>query len=171
MGLPIRWDQCPDWQRVELPAPQPLRRTRRRSNLLRQAGIALGLTCGLGILGLAGVGARDLLQSHETPTLHLASAPTIGKTVGLASASVERRLGFVTVTGNATNMTAQPVGDVEAVVELLNADGHPVRVESALLTGSLLGKASGPFSVVMNDNPKAVSYRVQFRRLMGGTLN
>jgi hypothetical protein len=104
--------------------------------------------------------------------LRLEQSAAPGASVRLDGAGVERSFGFATVTGSATNVGALPLEDVEAVVELLDASGRTLRLEAGLIAYSRLeGGAESPFTVTMPDEPRAVSYRVHFRKLLGDRLD
>src|SRR5581483_9919082 len=90
----------------------------------------------------------------------------------MGSAKVERRLGFVTVTGDVRNQSARSQSRVEAVVELLDSRNHTLQMESSLIAfDPLAAGESAPFRVELADDPHAVAYRVHFKRLMGPRLD
>jgi hypothetical protein len=104
--------------------------------------------------------------------LHLIASPSPKGRVALGSATVERRLGYVTVTGAVVNCSARSLSRIEAVVELLDRQNRPLQLESGLVTFDPLPKGeSSPFRVELPDNARAVAYRVRFKQLLGAALN
>ena len=78
------------------------------------------------------------------------------------------RLGYVTVLGEARNLSSSSLTNVEAVVELLDRKGAVIGVESALIgVKELSPSESTPFSVTLRESIGAASYRIRFRTLMG----
>jgi hypothetical protein len=168
MGLPMRWDYAV----APEPSDAPLRRRRaRRKRHPVRLLFALAL-CAVAA-GTAVVGAKTLLHVMQpAPALRLLKNERAGASVALASASVERSVGFATVTGNVINHTNQPISNVEAVVELLDAQNKTIRVESALVPFDPLPVGvTAPFRVELTDDSRAASYRVSFKRLLGSSLN
>ncbi len=171
MSLPMRWES----QQEESPAAPPMRthrplrrREARRAKMMR-AGV--GLIAVLAVCGLAGVGAARVSGSARG-TEDLKPVTSAAGPLALGKTSVERRLGFVTVTGSATNCLARPLHQVEAVVELLDAHKQTVQVESALVAfGNVPARDTTPFRVELNDNARAVAYRVRFKPLFGGSFD
>jgi hypothetical protein len=125
------------------------------------------------ILSLAVIGAGSLLRSWRAePSLRLAASEAPGRQILLLTANADRRLGFVSITGSVLSREARPLSKVEAVVELLDKEQTPLRLESALLSGDLRPKADPtPFRVDLPDDPRAVAYRIRFKQLTGAFLN
>jgi hypothetical protein len=171
MSLPLRWEpnEAPGAPYV-LPSRPLRRRVSRRSRALR--ALVRLMAC-LGVGSLAVVGAGSVLHSvHPAPTLKLVLSASQQGRVVLDTASVDRRLGFVTITGSVSSHTSRPLSKVEAVVELLDAANRPVQVESGLIAfDPLLPGQASPFRVEVNDNTQAVTYRVRFKELLGPALN
>ena len=172
MSLPLRWDQ------PELPAhaEQPLRSPHRRRRPARIARIFAAitlLTAGSSVLVLAGVGARTAWSNiHAGSDLKLIDPVIDRPQVALSTPSVERRLGFVTVTGTVANAASIAQHNVEAVVELVDPENRTVRMESAMIAFDPLGpKQSAPFRVEIPDDSRAVGYRVRFKKLSGESLD
>ena len=166
MSVAMRWEMEAE---PENPAAPLKRRAPRRRNRLRAM-----IVISLAVLLSAGVGvaAQKTIQAlRPAPDLRLDNSGP-GSQVGLTGASVERRLGFVTITGSVTNRQAANLPQVEAVAELLDAQQRPVQMEAALVGSRALGaQANAPFQVILPDNAQAVSYRVRFRELAGADLN
>ena len=100
--------------------------------------------------------------------LKLESSPNSNFPVSLSSATVERKLGYISVFGSAESESAANLTHVEAVVELLDANRHTLKVESGLVEfDPLPSNQAAPFHVELSDNPNAVSYRVRFRQMAG----
>ena len=173
MAMPMRWEEPETLEAVvEIPAAQPLRRPRVRKRRRMARGLfRLSAFAGLGLLGITGVKALLPVSSSPT-TLSLTQDSLTGTQVALQAAKSERHLGFVTVTGNVVNKTTANLPKVETVVELLNAQNQTVQVESGMLAFDPLPSGqSVPFRVEMTDATNAVSYRVRFKHLMGGSLH
>ncbi len=132
-----------------------------------------GVTAFSALCGLATVGAFSIVNAlRPAPALQLRTTPETGAKATLASASIERKLGFVTVSGTVLSRNSQALPRVEAVVELLDAQNRTVQVESGMVAFDPLpsGQAA-PFQVEVTDVPQAVAYRVRFRQLDGLCLN
>lgn len=179
MSVPMRKEDLERYAPVPTPTPAepPLRvehtRRRPRPSLRRRLRAALGIgvfsaLCGLTIFG-AGAAVNAL---RPAPGLHLISSPEAGAKAVLDSASVERKLGFVTVSGTVLSHAGKSMPRVEAVVELLDAQNRTVQVESGMVAFDPLpsGQAA-PFRVDVTDVPQAVGYRVRFRQADGFCLN
>jgi hypothetical protein len=96
----------------------------------------------------------------------------VGKAViGLRGLSVERQYGFLTVRGEAANLTKNRLLHTEAIVELFDSSGKLLNVETALLElPNLQSGEESPFTVQTADNADVVTYRVRFRQMAGPTL-
>jgi hypothetical protein len=124
------------------------------------------------VCGLAVIGAMSVVNALRPPSdLHLVRSSDTGARATLASAAVDRKLGFVTVSGTVLSRNPQALPRVEAVVELLDADNRTLQVESGMVAFDPLpsGQAA-PFQVEVTDVPQAVGYRVRFRQLDGQYL-
>lgn len=83
---------------------------------------------------------------------------------------IERRHGYVTVTGEARWIGHQALADPMAVVELRDASGRLLRVERALLNARTLHPGTrATYTVVMPDHAEAAQLRIQFAELRGAT--
>ncbi|HLV80469.1 MAG TPA: FxLYD domain-containing protein [Chthonomonadaceae bacterium] len=171
MSLPLRQQ---DWE-APLRLSAPKRRQHRRAiGYRKRVRAALALLAGVCICGFAAWGWQAVRALEAASSLRLAAAVTPGAParVGLVSASAERRLGFVTITGSVANHATRTLRDVEAVAELLDSHGRTIGLESALIAFDPLpaGQPS-PFRVEMVDNARAVAYRVRFRQISGSALD
>jgi hypothetical protein len=168
MSVPLRIDS--DYVSVSVPyTPERLHTSRRVSS-----GRAKPLYAVISLLLLAAGTLAGVFVSSASRSagLRLDSSAAPGASVALSAASVDRNLGFATVTGTATNFSGRPLQDVEAEVELLDASGRPLHFEAAMIAFSRLDRgAASPFSVTMQDDARAVSYRVHFRQLLGARLD
>ena len=150
---------------------KPKGRTRlsRRQRLRAVCGVAALATVG----SLAIIGASHVVGAlRPVAELRLVASSATGAKATLASASVERKLGFVTVSGSVLSRNSLAIPKVEAVVELLDAQNRTLQVDSGLVAFDPLpsGEAA-PFRVEVTDVPQAVAYRVRFRQLDGLCLN
>lgn len=171
MSMPMRWDHAVAPE-ASGHSEAPLRRRRARKNR-RPLRLMLAFVCCAIVGGTAVVGAQALFRAFQpVPALRLLKSETPGTSVALSSAGVERSVGFASVTGNVENRTAKPLVNVEAVVELLDAQNKTLRVESALLAfDPLPAGVSSPFRVELMDDSRAVAYRVRFKKLLGPSLD
>jgi hypothetical protein len=122
---------------------------------------------------LAAVAAVLLARGFApAPSLRLVDSTPRNAAAGLVSASFDRRLGFVTVTGTMANRTHHPLVDVEEIVELLDDDSRTVRMESGMIAFRRVEAGStSPFRVELPDIAGATGVRVRFRRLEGEGLD
>ncbi len=166
MSVPMRWEMeaLPEFPAVTIGrhAPRP------KNGLRVTAALSL---CVLLCAG-ATVAAQKTYQAlRPIPDLRLENSGA-GAAVAVGGAAVERRLGFVTITGSVVNRQAANLPQVEAVAELLDANHRPVQMEAALVgSRALAARANAPFQIILPDNAQAVSYRVRFRELAGADLN
>jgi hypothetical protein len=173
MSLPMRWEDPESYEPT--PVPTLVVKPRRKARLSRRqrlrafcAVMVLAALCSLAIVGACSVvGAL-----RPASDLHLVASSDMEAKATLASASVARKLGFVTVSGTVLSHNAQALPRVEAVVELLDAQNRTVQVESGMVAFDPLpsGQAA-PFQVEVTDVPQAVAYRVRFCQLDGLCLN
>jgi hypothetical protein len=99
-------------------------------------------------------------------------APALTHQVALQQATAQRANGFITLDAVAANQTPYTLKNVQAVVELLDKEGNPLYVETALLsTENLSANQKTSFQILLPDKARTASYRVQFREMMGKMLN
>jgi len=171
MSVPLRWQEP---QIIEVPEHQTRRSLRPQSTPLprtkgRNAWIPLYLL-GMAIC-MAGGFFIGRVPGPGEPALHLVSVPSNTSNVFLANTSVERHVGFVTVTGNVFNRSKVALSNVEIVVELMDAQNRTLKVDSALIADDPLPTGgNSAFSVVVEDDARAARYRVRPRKMFGGTL-
>jgi|SRR5579871_2013748 len=171
MSLPLRWEEPSSPESPSTPSHSPLRR-RRRSPAQRMLGSTLLFTLILSIGTLTAIGAQSVwAKVHADASLQLDARPD-GQQVTSSYPAIERRLGFVTVTGNIVSHDPQPLHQVEAVVELLNAQHETIEVESGMIGfDPLMPGQTAPYRVDLPDNVHAAAYRIRFKQLSGATLN
>ncbi len=132
-------------------------------------------TCALSLLAstLLFLAIQSAEGVSTTPNLlPLSKSPGVLQKVSLRSAIAERQHGYIALKGELQNQTNHRLKNVEAVVELLNAEGTPLHAESVLITQSALSAhGHSTFEAVVQDVPGTTSYRIQFRHLMGSMLN
>jgi len=169
MSVPMRWEHCA----VPEPSPEPPRLRRRASRRSRLSYLVAGGALCAVLGGLAAVGAQSAWNAVRVNNdLQLITAQPSNGPAALGSAAVERRLGFVTVTGSVSNRSGHSLSQVEAVVELLDKQNRPLQLESGLIAfDPLPAGTSSSFRVELLDNVQAVAYRVRFKKLMGASLN
>lgn len=172
MSLPVRLERL-DRESASLHQPRELapEEVRPRPEAPTHAYAALVFLVGCCIAGAfcsyawRGNPASSALALYQSP-------PSANAAVQLLSAVVDRRLGYVTVTGSISNRVSRPVRSAEAVVELLDASGRIIATESAVIGLDPLAPGdTAPFQVEMPDQPAAVGYRVRFRRLGGAAID
>ena len=173
MSVPMRW-QDPEITKetIQSPSISLRRQPARRMNSLRVV-LGVGSAClimsACTALGIQIGNANAMSQQN----LRLVSVPGNHERIIMTNATIDRRLGFVTVTGSVFNATKhETLPNVEVVVELLDIHNHTLGVQPALITYNPLpaGQVS-PFSVEMNDDPKAVGVRIRPRKMFGGPLD
>ncbi len=172
MSVPLRWQEPVEFQEpVSTPALSPQRRTRRRTKPLRAIAIMSALCLTMSACTALGVRIGSA-NAAATSFLRMVSTPNANGRVLIANANVERRLGFVTVTGSVFNRSHQKFSNVEAVIELLDSHNRAVQVESALIAFDPLPSGqSAPFKVEMPDSANAVSFRAGVRTMFGAPLD
>src|SRR5262249_36244127 len=121
---------------------------------------------------LTTIGAQSIWNSIHTDHMLRFDALPEGQEVTASHPAIERRLGFITVTGSISSHATRPLAQVEAVVELLDAKNETIQVEEGLIEfDPLLPAQTAPFRVDLPDNTHAVAYRVRFKQLTGAMLN
>lgn len=113
-------------------------------------------------------------SSSEGKSLSLSVAPSkaLAPELSAVSVSAAKRLGYVTVTGEARNLSQSSLTNVEAVVELLDRRGNITAVESALIGVRQLGASeSTPLSIALRDPGESTSFKLRFRTLMGRSIS
>lgn len=170
MSVPLRWPEDEITEPV-VAAPNPMRnkaglRTRRRRRLFVLCSTALIVGVTAVVAGRAALLSRPLgMELRQLP------APK-GSQVEAGALTLERKLGYITVTGSVANLSNRTYSNIEAVVELLDSHQQTVQMESGLIAfASLPAHQSAPFMVETTDNPKAVACRVRFKQLLGPVLN
>ena len=84
------------------------------------------------------------------------------------SVSLSRENGFVSITGEARNVTRKDLPQLEAIVEFFDPLGRLTSIESGLLkTGPIAAGDESPFQVLAPDRSSMASYRLRFRRIAG----
>lgn len=169
MSLPLRQEE---WETpLRLSAPKRLQH-RRAVGYRKRVRAALTLLLALFVCGIAGWGWHIVRTMEAASGLRLATTVFPKARVALVSASAERRLGFVTITGSVSNHASRALTDVEAVAELLDSSGRTIGMESAMIAFDPLPSGEpSPFQVEMMDNAQAVAYRIRFRQISGSALN
>ncbi len=115
---------------------------------------------------------RVFLSDTTPSSLKRVDSPILTRLVLPSNLQAERRLGSLEVSGEVVNQTADALSHVEAVVELMDAEGKVVQTANSLIVfDPLPARGQSSFKVSLSDNPSAVGYRVQFREMMGRNLN
>ncbi len=131
------------------------------SNLLI---VAVALAVAIMILGIFNL--SSLSEPSNGLKMEISQNSTVA--VSLASPSVIRKLGFLTVSGNAVSDAKTALTHIEAVVELFDSKHRLLATESSLIgSDSLVAGQNVPFQVELSDSPKVVSYKVRFRQMSG----
>ncbi len=126
--------------------------------------VATAVVVSLGILG-----AFNLSNGMFPPNgMRLEKSHDSSYPISLDSATSVRKLGYLSISGNAVNDSRTNLSHIEAVVELLDAKNHILATESSLIeSNSFISGQAAPFQVEVSDNPKAIAYRVRFRQMSG----
>ena len=131
------------------------------SNLLIVAAAIAVAAITLGVFNLSSL--SEPANGMKMETSQNSSIP-----FSLNSSSIVRKLGFLTVSGNAGNEAQTNLPHIEAVVDLFDSKHRLLATESSLIGSDSLGAGQNvPFQVELLDSPKAVSYRVRFRQMSG----
>ena len=131
------------------------------SNLLIVAAAVAVATIILGVFNLSSL--SEPANGMKMETSQNSSIP-----FSLGSSSIVRRLGFLTVSGNAVSDAQTNLKHIEAVVDLFDSKHRLLATESSLIYSDSLGAGQNvPFQVELVDSPKAVSYSVRFRQMSG----
>ena len=145
----------------------PSSRSWRGANRKRSAAALLVI----GGLLLFALYARPAAVLAGTPRL-LADLPRSGSVdVAVHDLHVTHEAGFLTITGEARNLGARDLPQLEAIVEVYDDSGKLIQVESGLLkSASIPTGDQAPFEVLTKDVPSIASYRLRFRHLAGPTV-
>ena len=177
MGYPLRWDQIADPQPLEAAtvnigkesAPKNRHEDGFQSYFRRLATMTLVASVAI-VFSVVGI-TSYILHDRSMPALSPDSLPA-GAVVAALSPHIVRKLGFVVVTGSLVNRSAKSLQRVEAVVDLLGADRHTLKSQSALVDlDSVAPGRSSAFRLAMADSSSATAYRLRFRNLNGTDLN
>lgn len=175
MSVPLRWQEPEILQERVQVTRMPLRPTpASRSRRLGATFVVWACFGGMILCGGVGfqLGRLNGFNENSPSALHLVSTPSASAKVLLSNANVERRVGFITVTGTVLSRAKSSLSNVEMVVELLDAQNRTLKMESALISNDPLPPdGTSAFSVVIQDDPHAVRYRVRSRKLFGGALD
>lgn len=170
MGYPLRWEEIAEPQQIEAAVVQKSAPTDGFQRRFRRL-VALS-AAGSTVLAFAAVGITSfLLRDRSMPALRQDSLPA-GAVVATPSPHIDRRLGFVIVTGSVVNRSAKSLKRVEAVVDLLAADRHTLQSQSAMIDMDTVSPGrTSTFQLTMTDSLRATAYRLRFRKLNGMELN
>jgi len=132
----------------------------------RRAMTALG-AC-LGVAALV-AGARFGSADHGLAQMPSYAAKPAHPILVSRDVTVQQQYGFITVTGDVQNETRHTVSDVEAMVELFDARGRLLGMESAMLSlPALPAGEDAAYRVQLRDPGAAAAYRIRFKKLDGG---
>lgn len=137
--------------------------------LRRALLIGAGLAAGIGISSLR----ASRLESASLPLLQepLAVVHAAPPQIVVRSAQAYRQQGYVTVLGEAENISGKTLSSLEAIAETFDEQGRLCGVETALLELPLLRPGeSSPLRIHIRETTPFASYRLRFRHLLGATL-
>jgi hypothetical protein len=121
--------------------------------------VLLFVVVSLVLPALIRAGNADITQ---LPTFSSGSIATHGVTAN-------RDHGYLVIQGEAVNKSVKPARNLEAVVEVFDANGSLRGVESALVEmPTIAPRDESPFIVRLPDPGEVRSFRVRFRPLAGG---
>ena len=170
MACPMRWETPSEQERPELVVEKTNKRSKRPNGYVRRLVVATTLGSATALCAVLGVSSH-CLGEHKLQALQF-DAATSGKSVFAGQPMIERRVGFVIVSGTMVNRTHRPLKQVEAVVDLLDANRHPIRTETAMIDRAAVAPGSASsFRLEMTDSPAAAAYRLRFRKISGVDLN
>lgn len=166
MSVRMRWEEQYFLETAPVAVTCP---TVRRPRTLESA--AALMLCALIAAGICAT-VRAAIGDGSAPMLTLSRSIAGVGPLALMGASAERRLGYVTVVGDVTSNSVTPLSGVEATVELVDKAGATVRYEAGMIAfDSIRPGESSPFKVTLQDDPRAVSYCVHFKELLGRRLD
>ncbi len=136
-----------------------------RRALLLGAGVALGI--GFSSLRVSRPESASLPLLQEPSAVVHAAPPQIA----VRCAQAHRQQGYVTVLGEAENISGKTLSSLEAIAETFDEQGRLRGVETALLELlSLRPGESSPFRIHIRETTPFASYRLRFRHLLGATV-
>jgi hypothetical protein len=133
--------------------------------LLVGAGLALGI--GLSSLRVSRPESPSLLLMREQTAAVYAAPPQIA----VRSAQADRQQGYVTIIGEAVNISGKTLSSLEVIAETFDEQGKLLGVETALLElPSLRPGESSPFRIQIKEMTPFASYRLRFRHILGASV-
>jgi hypothetical protein len=80
--------------------------------------------------------------------------------------------GYHYVEGQVKNVSAESLENVTAVATWMDKDGNFIKTDEAMIDyNPILPGQTSPFKTISTGNPAMARYRVEFKKLMGGTLS
>lgn len=140
------------------------------SNTLRNAwpvAAAIAAMIATVYLGAQNRADSGLVRVASTTAIQMGGRPALAA----SQFRVEREQGYVTISGMASNLTQQPLKNIEAMVEFFDRSGSLVKAESALIDLPMLrGNEESPFTVQTRYVSQISTYRIRFRELLGASI-
>lgn len=89
----------------------------------------------------------------------------------LSSSLTSASEGYLRTEGQVKNITGQSLENIEAVVQLFDANDEFITSDSAIIDfNPILPGQTSPFQVTTPKNPKIERYSISFKILLGGTI-
>jgi hypothetical protein len=118
--------------------------------------------------------SRGSQSIRATPTKTMISPQLSGPQLALLSMQDELSPGggYFVIEGEVKNISNTSLENVTAVVSVYDSDHKFITSDSALIEyTTLLPAQTSPFEVMVDYNPAIVSYKVEFKHLLGGTIS
>jgi hypothetical protein len=126
------------------------------------------------ILGSVGqtIGGTSRSPAPSTPATSSSSQPTYDLALISSKGYESESGGYHYVEGLVTNLSNQPLKNVTAMGIWLDKDGEFIKSDHALIDyNPILPGQTSPFKTISTGNPAMAKFRVEFKTLMGGTLD
>jgi hypothetical protein len=112
---------------------------------------------------------NNVASGSDTPTAPAASEPQLAL---IASNGYESDVGgFHYIEGQVKNLSDKPLENVTAVGIWYDKDGNFIKSDDAVIDyNPILPGQTSPFKTISTGNPAMSRYRVEFKRIFGGTI-
>jgi hypothetical protein len=132
----------------------------------------LGTIAVLAVLGSIGSSNKDNsavhVSSRETTSPPAPPTPLLE----LKASRCNKEYSFIISEGTVTNISGEPLKNVEAVAGYYDASGNFIKSGDAIIEyNPILPGQTSPYKTITTDNPAITRCDVSFKFLMGGTID